>query len=118
MSRLQKFDIWITDMNPGKGAEPGKIRPVVIVQSNILHKSDHISTIICPISSQIKGVNRLRISIPASKTNGLKKDSSILTDQIKAIDLSRLIEKIGVLEEERHVDVQEALALILDLETT
>jgi mRNA interferase MazF len=103
-------------MNPGKGSEPGKIRPVIIVQSNILHKLDHISTIICPISSQIKGISMLRIPVPATTTNGLEKDSSILTDQIRAIDLSRLIEKIGVLEIEHHAKVQKAIALIFDLE--
>jgi mRNA interferase MazF len=116
MSKIQRFDIWITDMNPGKGTEPGKIRPVVIVQSDILHKLDHISTIICPISSQIKGISTLRIAIEASKINRLKKDSSVLADQIKAIDLSRLIEKIGTLEQEYHAKLQTALSLILDLE--
>ncbi len=117
MSRLEKFDIWITDMNPGKGTELGKIRPVVIIQSNILHKLGHFSTIVCPISSQKRDVTTLRIHVKASEKNGLKNASSVLVDQVTAIDLSRLIEKIGFLEEEYHANVQETLALLLDLES-
>ena len=116
MSKVQKFEIWIADMNPGKGSEPGKVRPVVIIQSNILNKLEHVSTIVCPISSQIKDISLLRIPVEPSKVNGLNKPSSILTDQIKAVDLSRLLEKVGVLEENYRSDVQQTLALILDFD--
>jgi len=116
MSKLVKFDIWVTDMNPGKGTEPGKIRPVLIVQSNILHKLGHFSTIVCPISSQKRDITILRIPVKASEKNGLKNASSVLADQMTAIDLSRLKERIGFLEEEYHENVQGALALLLDLE--
>jgi mRNA interferase MazF len=112
---INKFEIWISDMNPGLGTEPGKIRPVLIVQSDILHKSGHISTIICPISSQKRGISTLRINVKESKINGLTKPSLIVIDQIKAVDFSRLKEKIGILELEYHQQVKEALALILDL---
>ncbi len=46
----KQFDIWTADLNPTIGTEPGKVRPVVIVQTDLLN-SDHPSTIICPITS-------------------------------------------------------------------
>lgn len=116
MIDLKKYEIWITDMNPAKGAEPGKIRPVVIVQSNLLNNLGHFSTIVCPVSSQKRDINKLRISVEASSANGLRRPSSILLDQITAIDLSRLKEKIGVLEKKYHSGIKETLTLILDIE--
>lgn len=112
---INKFEIWITDMNPGLGAEPGKIRPVLVVQSDLLHKNGHYSTIVCPISSQKRGISKLRIAVEQSESNGLQKPSSIVVDQIKAIDFSRLKIKIGDLDITYHNQVKSALKLILDL---
>ncbi|MEO5909676.1 MAG: type II toxin-antitoxin system PemK/MazF family toxin [Pelobium sp.] len=112
---INKFEIWISDMNPGMGTEPGKIRPVLIVQSDLLHQLGHISTIVCPISSQKRGISKLRISVEQSKLNGLQKPSSIVIDQIKAVDFSRLKNKIGELETKYHNAVKKALQLVLDI---
>lgn len=103
-------------MNPGKGTEPGKIRPVVLVQSDFLHDLNYLSTIACPISSLQKGVSKIRIPVDPSPINGLKKKSSIIVDQIAAVDLNRLREKIGYLEEEYRTALCESITEILDLE--
>jgi mRNA interferase MazF len=115
MMNIKKYEIWIADLNPGLGTEPGKIRPVLIVQNDLLHQLNHISTIVCPISSQKRGISELRIAVKDSLTNGLKKPSSIVIDQIKAIDLSRLKEKIGVIEEKYEKEIKKAISLILDI---
>ena len=112
---INKFEIWISDMNPGKGTEPGKIRPVLIVQSDILHQLGHISTVVCPISSQKRGISKIRISVEPSNENGLQKKSSVIVDQIKAVDFSRFVNKIGYLEEKYHQQVKDALKLLLDI---
>lgn len=112
---IHKFEIWICDMNPGLDAEPGKIRPVLIVQNDLLHQNEHISTIICPISSQKRGISKLRIAVEPSVENGLQKPSSIVVDQIKAIDFSRLKNKIGELETNYQEEINASLRVILDL---
>ena len=48
---IKRFEIWIADLNPQIGTEPGKTRPVLIVQTNLLNKLPHPSTIICPITT-------------------------------------------------------------------
>jgi len=103
-------------MNPAKGTEPRKIRPVVLVQSDFLHNNNYLSTIVCPISSLQEGVSKIRIPINPSLINGLKKKSSIIVDQITAVDLNRLHERIGYLEEEYRASLCESLIEILDLE--
>ena len=103
-------------MEPAHGSEPGKIRPVVIIQSDIIHEAGHNSTIACPISSQSKsGFSFLRISLNATKESGLKRTSYILADQVRAIDTIRLRERIGSLDRESVVKLQKSIKAILSL---
>src|SRR6202012_933649 len=96
-----QYEIWLADVNPSIGSEPGKIRPVVLLQSDILNRIGHSTVIVCAISSQHKaGVSLLRLPVEPSNSNGLLKTSHILCDQIRAIDVARLKEKIGKLDKE------------------
>tara|TARA_R110002050_G_scaffold299792_1_gene466425 strand:- start:15 stop:185 length:171 start_codon:yes stop_codon:yes gene_type:complete len=51
--KIEQFDIWLANLKPQKGTEPGKTRPVVIIQANPLNSTGHPSTIICPILSNV-----------------------------------------------------------------
>ncbi len=48
---MKKYDVWLADLSPSFGIEIGDIRPVVVVQGDILNIS-HNSTTICPIAAQ------------------------------------------------------------------
>jgi mRNA interferase MazF len=48
---IKQFDIWIADLEPQRGTETGKVRPVLIIQTNLL--KDHPSTVICPIMTNV-----------------------------------------------------------------
>ena len=59
----KQYDIWLANLNPHTGTEPGKTRPVVIVQTNLLNDS-HPSTLICPITSNVNTqIDLLRVHI-------------------------------------------------------
>jgi mRNA interferase MazF len=114
MMKYKRFEIWLADLSPRFGTETGKTRPVLIVQSNLLNKS-HPSTIICPITTNIrKGVEILRINIP-KKQGGLDKDSSIMIDQVRSIDNKRFLKKLGDLPNGLREKVEENLKIVLDL---
>jgi len=51
---IKQFEIWIADLNPQIGTKPGKTRPVLTFQTNLLNKIPLPSTIICPITANIK----------------------------------------------------------------
>lgn len=113
---IKQFDIWIADLNPGKGTVPGKIRPVVVVQANGLNKVGHPSTIICPFTSDMTIESKLlRINIYPNTTNGLEKDSAVLVDQIRAIDNLKMIKQLGSLEEKYHHQLKDSIIKVLDL---
>jgi len=111
---MEKYEIWLADLNPRMGTEAGKVRPVMIVQSNFLNEI-HNSTIICPITSQVRSTHFLRISLD-SKETGLIKKSDAMLDQLRAIDNSRFSKKIGELPQQLHSKVDDYLKIVLDLE--
>lgn len=112
--KIKQFDVWIADLNLRIGTETGKIRPVVVVQTDLLN-SVHPSTIVCPISTNVqKEVEILRVHLRKG-TAKLKEDCDILVDQLRAIDNKRLQKKLGTLPAETAIILQRNLAIMLDL---
>jgi mRNA interferase MazF len=112
----RQYEIWLANLDPSLGSEPGKTRPVVILQSDILNKSGHSSTIACSISSQPKeGVSLIRLPVEPTSSNGLLKTSYILCDQVRAMDVSRLKERIGILDQETVKGLNDSIKAILTL---
>ena len=87
----KRGEIRLADLNPRRGPEPGKTRPVLIVQAQALLDAGHPSTLIIPLTTQlIDDAEPLRLRITAQSK--FRKDSDLLLDQVRAIDNQRLIE--------------------------
>lgn len=113
---IRQFEIWLADLNPRIGTEPGKTRPVMVVQTNLLNRIPHPSTLICPITSRvIRKSEVLRVHLKKGMAN-LHQECDILIDQLRAIDNRRLIKKIGDLPESLVQVSRENLKIVLDLE--
>lgn len=112
---IKQFEIWLADLNPQIGTEPGKTRPVVIIQTNLLNKIPHPSTIICPLTTNIKiNTEILRVHLKKGVAN-LTQDSDIMIDQLRAIDNKRLIKKLGMLENDIIAQLKENIKIVLDI---
>ncbi len=113
---MKQFDIWLANLNPGIGTEAGKIRPVLIVQSNLLINASHPSTLICPLTTNVKNnAYPLRVRINNTETDILL-DSDILIDQIRAIDNKRFVRYLATIPEGTQQLVRESLTYIFDLD--
>ena len=113
--KVKQFEIWIADLNPTMGTEPGKVRPVIIVQTDLLNKH-HSSSIICPITTNIQKESEiLRIHLTKGCC-GLNEGCDIMIDQIRAIDNKRLIKKVGSAPIEISEKIKDNLKILLDLE--
>lgn len=111
---MNQYEIWLADLNPQIGTEAGKVRPVVIVQTNFLNEISHPSTIICPITTKLNNesdILRIRVN---KGICGLSENSDIMIDQIRAIDNSRFVKKIGFVTNEMKLKIQENIKNILD----
>jgi mRNA interferase MazF len=113
---IKQFEIWIADLNPKIGTEPGKTRPVLIVQTNLLNRIPHPSTIICPITTNVKKDSEiLRVHLKKGIAN-LHQACDIMIDQVRAIDNKRLMKKIGNLSTDLTAKIKENLQIIMDIE--
>lgn len=111
--RIKQYDIWLADLNPSRGTEPGKTRPVVVIQTNLLNDT-HLSTVVCPITTNVQPeVHLLRIHL---KKGQLDKLSDVLIDQIRAIDNKRLLKRIGQLNKDQIIKIKDNIRIVLDLQ--
>ena len=108
-------EIWLADLDPRQGTEPGKTRPVLIVQAQALLDAGHPSTLIVPLTTNtVAGAEPLRVHVPA--TGRLRRDSDLLIDQLRAIDNRRLMEgPMARLTDAEMRVVGEAILEVLEL---
>ena len=92
---VSRGEIWLANMNPVKrNNEVGKVRPVLIFQNNELNHSAYATTIVIPLTSVlVDDAEPLRMRI--EKRDKLKQSSDLIIAQIRAIDNSRLLEKLS-----------------------
>ena len=84
-------EVWLANLNPTRGTEPGKTRPVLIIQAQALLDADHPSTLIIPLTTTlVENAEPLRVRVAAS--GKLRRDSDLLIDQLRAIDNRRLVQ--------------------------
>ncbi len=113
---IKQFEIWIADLNPQIGTEPGKTRPVLTIQTNLLNQIPHPSTIVCPITTNIKkDAEILRVHLKKGTAN-LHQACDVMIDQIRAIDNNRLTKRVGLLPDDLIKKVKENILIVLDLE--
>ena len=115
MVEIRRGDIILVNLKPVKGSEQGGIRPCLIIQNDKGNKYSPL-TIIAPLTS--KGFTKeFPTNVLVSKEDsGLDKDSTILLNQIKTIDKSRIMKKISSLNPffMNQVDMAIKISLALD----
>jgi len=111
----KRGEVWLADLNPRRGTEPRKTRPVLVVQAQALLDAEHPSTLIVPLTTRLDDdAEPLRIRVPAS--GKLRKESDLLIDQLRAIDNHRLVDgPLTRLSPAQLQKVDQALSEILDL---
>jgi mRNA interferase MazF len=112
---MKRGEVFWADLNPPFGSEPGKTRPVLVVQSDALTGAGHNSIIVLPITSQLKPQpHPYRVHIPKGAA-GLTKPADILIDQISARDHRRFHRHAGTLPNAIMAEVDLKLQRVLDL---
>src|SRR3954463_10004752 len=111
---VTRGEVWMADLSPTRGTEQAGVRPALVVQTDRANPhSPH--TIIVPFTTRIR--QRLlpsHVFVPAGE-GGLTQDSVALCEQIRVIDLDRLLTKLGYLPAQRMQEVDDALRAILDV---
>lgn len=85
---MRRGEIWVANLNPGRGREVAKIRPVLVIQDDALTASGTPMVVILPLSTQVyPSFKRWRITIPPR--DRLLKPCQVVVDQPRALDRDR-----------------------------
>jgi mRNA interferase MazF len=97
MQAVTRFQVWLVKLNPTKGKEINKTRPCVVISPN---EMSALSTVlVAPMTTKGFGFP-CRISCDFKGKNGL-----ILLDQIRSVDKTRLVKKLGVIDKGTQVEI-------------
>ena len=111
--RVEHGGLYLADLSPGRGTEPGKMRPVLVIQTDLLNSAGHPSTWIIPCTTRVAGENLLRVSLPRGLA-GNPKDCELMLDQSRAIDNRRFKRRLGYLPQLVLAEVKQKLRLLGD----
>lgn len=86
---MRRGEVWIGNLNPNRGKEAGKIRPVLILQADFLTAQGELTIIVLPLTTQVrKSKEPLHVTIPAR--DRLRNACQVMPEQPRTLDRARL----------------------------
>lgn len=111
----RRGDIFWVDFSPGKGSEPLGRRPGLVIQCDALNDSKLNTVIMVAITSNLKFAELPgNVSLRKGEAN-MPKSCVINVTQLKSVDKSSLVEKIGSLPDKKMEEVFAGLKLVMDI---
>jgi mRNA interferase MazF len=112
---VKRGEVWVANLNPPRGREVGKVRPVVVIQGNELLDAGTPLVVVLPVTTQVYRAFKLwRVMLPAR--DRLKEACQIVVDQPRALDRARFGEgPLTALTEEEMAAVERSLRTVLGM---
>ena len=114
MVKISRGFLYLADLNPRRGTEAGKFRPILVIQTDLLNDARHPSTWVLPCTTRLTGENLLRVPVPRGMA-GNREDCEVMVDQSRAIDNRRLVRALKPLPRSILREVEEKLRRLADL---
>lgn len=117
MKRPKRGEIYRANLEPVKGSEiKGVSRPVLIIQNDVVTECIQ-SVVAIPFTKNIKRKKwPFTVFVKKNEDNRLEEDSVLLCHQIRVLDNSRLMKRMGELSEEKISEVERVLLFTLGVE--
>ena len=113
--KIRRGHVYVVDFRPRLRTKPGKVRPAIVVQHDVLNDAEYPSTVVVPITSRLAdSAAPLRLRLP-SGTAGLARESDVLVGQVIAVANESFQKELGVLPGELLAALDEKLRWILSL---
>ncbi|MDZ7851078.1 MAG: type II toxin-antitoxin system PemK/MazF family toxin [Halomonas sp.] len=112
---IHRGEVWVGNLNPSRGKEVGKIRPVLVIQADALTQAGAETVIVLPLTTQVRpGWRRFRIPLPAR--DRLLMASYVVIDKPRALDPARLVDgPLTRLTDEEMTAVEQSLGAVLGM---
>ena len=115
---MRRGEIWLADLEPVRGSVANKVRPVVLISNDGANQRAQqygrgIVTVL-PVTSNVEYALPFQVRLEPSES-GLEQTSKVQAEQVRALDTTRLVRRIGRVEPARMWEVDEALRVHLAL---
>lgn len=113
---VKRGSVYLANFNPSKGTEPGKIRPCLVMQSDLLNEAGHPSTTVLPLTTKLlDDTAPLRYRLNAR--DQLRADSDIMVDRTRTIDNRRFTDELlTVLTDKELAEVETYWRIVMALD--
>ncbi|MBO1751235.1 type II toxin-antitoxin system PemK/MazF family toxin [Actinotalea sp. BY-33] len=111
-------EIWRVNLDPVIGSEASKTRPAVVVgRPGTAHRAMAAGRgviPVVPVTTAMSRVYAFQLLLPAGRT-GLREDSKAQAEQLRSVDVGRLVERVGSVPADLLVDLDARIKIWLDL---
>jgi mRNA interferase MazF len=117
---IRRGEIWTAELDPVRGTESQKTRPVLVISNDGANRAAQRATMggvitVVPLTSNTDRIRPFQALIEADQHTGLAVDSKAQCEQIRSLDISRFISRVGAINAEHQAAVDAALTLHLSL---
>jgi len=112
---IKRGNVYIIDFNPRIKTKPGKLRPALVLQSDLVNDAGYPSTIVIPTTTRLvenPGILRLRLK---KGQGGIARDSDLLLGQLIAVANESFRQEIGMLPNPVMEELENRIRIILSL---
>ena len=112
---IRRGHLYLVDFTPRIKTKPGKLRPAVVLQSNLVSEAGYPSTVVVPATTQLvenAGLLRLRLKRGVA---GIERDSDVLIGQLIAVANESFRREIGALPVALLQDLERRVRILLEL---
>lgn len=115
---MRRGEVWLTDLEPIRGSEADKRRPAVIVSNDQANRragqlGRGVVTVV-PVTGNVERVMPFHVLLPAEAC-GLSVASKAQAEQVRSVDVTRLVNRLGRVTPSLVADLDDALRLHLSL---
>jgi mRNA interferase MazF len=113
---IKRGEIYWVDFEPVRGSEQGRLRPALVIQNDVGNRFSPI-TIVIPLTSRVSEKPYPQNVMFEAGVAGLPKNSELVTNQIRAVDKSRVGVRLGSVPDKLMEAVERAILLTLGMES-
>jgi mRNA interferase MazF len=112
---IKRAHLYIIDFNPRIKTKPGKLRPALVLQSDLVNEAGYPSTIVIPTTTRlVENAGLLRFRIKKGQ-GGVARDSDLLLAQVIAVANESFRHEIGTLPDSVMEEIENRIRIILSL---
>lgn len=116
---MRRGEVWLVELTPTVGSKANKTRRVIIVSNNarntVSSRTGRGVLTVVPFTKNVRKILPFQVLVTPDSVNGLEVDSKAQAEQVRSLDASRFVRRLGSLSAEDVSGVDEALLLHLGL---